>query len=78
MPARYAFLCLFLDEKTKAIKRKRRADESPKMAVIVANLNIRKSNQRKNARARALLIEFLKARTRINTADKDNSTEYLM
>ena len=78
MPARYAFLCLFLDEKIKAIKRKRRAKESPKTAVMVANLNIRKSNQRKNARARALLIKLLKAITRINTADKDNSTEYLM
>ena len=58
MPARYTFLCLFLDEKIKAIKRKRRAKESPKMAVMVANLNIKKSTQRKNARARALLIEF--------------------
>ena len=47
MPAKYTFLCLFLDEKIKAIKRKRRAKESPKMAVMVANLNIRKNNQRK-------------------------------
>tara|TARA_B100001287_G_C22414922_1_gene404175 strand:- start:213 stop:674 length:462 start_codon:yes stop_codon:yes gene_type:complete len=45
---------------------------------MVANLNIRKSNQRKNARARALLIKLLKAITRRNIADKDNSTEYLM
>ena len=78
MPARYTFLCLFLDEKIKAIKRKRRAKESPKMAVMVANLNIRKSNQRKNARARALLIKFLKAMPRINTAEKESNTEYLM
>ena len=78
MPAKYTFLCLFLDEKIKAIKRKRRAKESPKMAVMVANLNIRKNNQRKNARARALLIKFLKARTRTNIADKDSSTEYLI
>ena len=48
------------------------------MAVMVANLNIRKNNQRKNARARALLIKFLKARTRTNIADKDSSTEYLI
>ena len=47
MPVIYTFLCLFLDEKIKAIKRKRRAKESPKMAVIVDNLNIRKNNQRK-------------------------------
>ena len=78
MPARYTFLCLFLDEKIKAIKRKRRAKESPKTAVIVANLNIRKSNQRKNARARALLIKFLKAMPKINTAEKESNTEYLM
>jgi len=78
MPARYTFLCLFLDEKIKAIKRKRRAKESPKMAVMVANLNIRKNNQRKNASASGLLIKFLKAMPRINTADNDNSTEYLM
>ena len=78
MPAIYTFLFLFFDEKRKAIKRKRRAKESPKMAVIVANLNIRKSNQRKNARASVLLIKFLKDRPRINTADKDSSTEYLM
>ena len=68
MPARYTFLCLFLGEKIKAIKGKRRAKESPKMAVMVANLNIRKSNQRKNARASDLLIKFLKAMPRINTA----------
>ena len=78
MPVIYAFLCLFLDEKTKAIKRKRRAKESPKIAVMVANLNIRKSNQRKNARARALLIKFLMAKPKINTAENDNRTEYLM
>lgn len=78
MPARYTFLCLFLDEKIKAIKRKRRAKESPKMAVIVANLNIRKSSQRKNARARALLIKFLKAKHKISTAEKDSNTEYLI
>ena len=78
MPARYAFLCLFLDEKTRAIKRKRRAKESPKIAVMVANLNIRKNNQRKNARASALLIKFLKDRPRTNTAENDNSTEYLI
>jgi len=78
MPARYTFLCLFLDEKIKAIKRKRRAKERPKMAVMVANLNIRKSNQRKNARASDLLIKFLKAMPRINTAEKESNTEYLM
>ena len=78
MPARYTFLCLFLDEKIKAIKRKRREKERPKMAVMVANLNIRKSNQRKNARASDLLIKFLKAMPRINTAENDNRTEYLM
>ena len=78
MPARYTFLCLFLDEKIKAIKRKRRAKERPKMAVMVANLNIRKSNQRKNARASNLLIKFLKAIPKINTAENDNRTEYLM
>ena len=78
MPVIYAILWLFFDEKRKAIKRKRRADESPKTAVIVANLNIRKSNQRKNARARALLIKFLKAMPKINTAENDNRTEYLM
>ena len=48
------------------------------MAVMVANLNIRKSNHRKNTRAITLLIKFLKAKHRINTADKDSSTEYLM
>ena len=48
------------------------------MAVMVANLNIRKSNQIKRARASTFLIKFLKARTRINTADKDSRTEYLM
>ena len=78
MPAVYAVLCLYFDEKRKAIKRKRRAKESPKMAVIVANLNIRKSSQRKNARASALLIKFLKAMPKISTAENDNSTEYLM
>ena len=78
MPVIYAILWLFFDEKRKAIKRKRRAKESPKMAVMVANLKIRKSNQRKNARARALLIKFLKAIPKINTAESDNRTEYLM
>ena len=69
MPARYAFLYLFLDEKIKAIKRKRRAKESPKMAVMVANLNIRKSNQRKIITAINLLIRFLKAKHKISTAE---------
>ena len=78
MPARYTFLCLFLDEKIKAIKRKRRAKERPKMAVMVANLNIRKSSQRKNARASDLLIKFLKVVPKINTAEKESNTEYLM
>ena len=78
MPVIYTILYLFFEEKRKAIKRKRRAKESPKMAVIVANLNIRKSSQRKNARASALLIKFLKAMQKISTAENDNSTEYLM
>ena len=48
------------------------------MAVIVANLNIKKSNQRKNINANPLLIKFLNAKLRTNTAEKDNNTEYLM
>ena len=48
------------------------------MAVIVANLNIRKNNQRKNTRANTLLTKFLKAKPRINTADRESNTEYLM
>jgi len=78
MPARYTFLCLFLDEKIKAIKRKRRVKESPKMAVMVANLNIRKSRQRKIITAINLLIRFLKAKHKISTAEKESNTEYLM
>ena len=78
MHARYTFLCLFLDEKIKAIKRKRRAKERPKMAVIVANLNIRKSSQRKIITAINLLIRFLKAKHKISTAEKESNTEYLM
>ena len=69
MPVIYAILWLFFDEKRKAIKRKRRADESPKMAVMVANLNIRKSNQRKIITAINLLIRFLKAKHKISTAE---------
>jgi len=48
------------------------------MAVIVANLKIRKSSQKKNTSANSLLIKFLIAKPRMNTADKDSSTEYLM
>ena len=70
MPAVYAVLCLFFDEKRKAIKRKRRAKESPKMAVIVANLNIRKSSHKKIIIAINLLIRFLKAKHKISTAEK--------
>ena len=78
MPAVYAVLCLFFDEKRKAIKRKRRAKESPKMAVIVANLNIRKSSHKKIITAINLLIRFLKAKHKISTAEKESNTEYLM
>ena len=78
MPAKYTFLCLFLDEKIKAIKRKRRAKESPMMAVMVANLNIRKSSHRKIITAINLLIRFLKAKHKISTVEKESSTEYLM
>ena len=78
MPVIYAILCFFFDEKRKAIKRKRSAKESPKMAVIVANLNIRKSSQRKIITAINLLIKFLKAIPKISTAENDNRTEYLM
>jgi hypothetical protein len=48
------------------------------MAVIVANLNIKKSNQKKNIKANALLIKFLNAKQRTSAAEKDNNTEYLM
>ncbi|CAI8173639.1 MAG: Uncharacterised protein [Crocinitomicaceae bacterium] len=78
MPAVYAVLCLYFDEKRKAIKRKRSAKESPKMAVIVANLNIRKSSQKKIIIAINLLIRFLKAKHKISTAEKESNTEYLM
>jgi hypothetical protein len=78
MPAIYTILFLFFDEKRKAIKRKRRAKESPKMAVIVANLNIRKSNHRKIITAINLLTRFLKAKHKISTAEKESNTEYLM
>ena len=78
MPAIYTVLFLFFDEKRKAIKRKRRAKESPKMAVIVANLNIRKSNHRKIITAISLLIRFLKAKHKISNTEKESNTEYLM
>ena len=78
MPAVYAVLCLFFDEKRKAIKRKRRAKESPKMAVIVANLNIRKSSHRKIITAINLLIRFLKAKHKISNTAKESNTEYLI
>ena len=74
----YAVLNFFLEEKRSATKRKRRAKESPKMAVIVANLNIRKSNHRKIIIAINLLIRFLKAKDKISTAEKESNTEYLM
>ena len=78
MPSIYNILFLFFEEKRKAIKRKKRAKESPKMAVIVANLNIRKSSHRKIITAINLLIRFLKAKHKISTAEKESSTEYLM
>tara|TARA_Y200000002_G_scaffold272823_1_gene227248 strand:- start:386 stop:937 length:552 start_codon:yes stop_codon:yes gene_type:complete len=74
----YAVLNLFLNEKRSEAKRKRSAKESPKMAVIVANLNIKKNNQKKNTSANTLLIKFLKAKLRTSMAEKDNNTEYLM
>ena len=45
---------------------------------MVASLNNRKNNQRKNARASALLIRFLKAKHKISTAEKESNTEYLI
>ena len=48
------------------------------MAVIVANLNIRKSSHRKIITAINLLIRFLKAKHKISTAEKESNTEYLM
>ena len=65
MPVIYTILYLFFDEKRKTIKRKRRAKESPKMAVIVDNLNIRKSKfsfnskDKKNQPIKATLYRFL-------------------
>tara|TARA_B110001452_G_scaffold53833_1_gene41238 strand:+ start:832 stop:1422 length:591 start_codon:yes stop_codon:yes gene_type:complete len=41
-------------------------------------LNIKKSNQKKNIKANALLIKFLNAKQRTSAAEKDNNTEYLM
>ena len=58
----YAFLNLFWEKKRSATKRKRSAKESPKMAVIVANLNIKKNNHRKKTNANTLLIKFLNKR----------------
>ena len=78
MPVIYTILFLFFDEKRKAIKRKRSATERPKMAVIVANLNIRKSSHKKIIIPINLLIRFLKAKHKISTAEKESSTEYLM
>ena len=78
MPVIYTILYLFFVEKRKTIKRKRRAKESPKMAVIVDNLNIRKSSHKKIIIAINLLIRFLKAKHKISTAEKESSTEYLM
>jgi hypothetical protein len=78
IPTIYAVLYLFLDEKRSATKRKRSAKESPKMAVIVANLNIKKNNQRKKTSANTLLIKFLKAKQRINTEEKESNIEYLI
>ena len=78
MPPVYTILFLFFGEKRKAIKRKRRAKESPKMAVIVANLNIRKSNHRKIITAINLSTRFLKAKHKISTAEKESNKEYLM
>ena len=46
-PIMYAFLNLFWEKKRSATKRKRRAKKSPKMAVIVANLNIKKTTREK-------------------------------
>jgi hypothetical protein len=48
------------------------------MAVIVANLNIKKNKQRKKTSANTLLIKFLKAKQRINTEEKDSNIEYLI
>jgi len=48
------------------------------MAVIVANLNIRKSSHKKIIIAINLLIRFLKAKHKISTAEKESNTEYLM
>lgn len=78
IPTIYAVLYLFLDEKGSATKRKRSAKESPKMAVIVANLNIKKNNQRKKTSANTLLIKFLKAKPRTNTEEKESNIEYLI
>jgi len=69
---------LFFDEKRKAIKRKTSEKESPKIAVIVANLNIKKTNHRKIITAINLLIRFLKAKHKISTVEKESNTEYLM
>ena len=48
------------------------------MAVIVANLNIKKNKQRKKTSANTLLIKFLKAKQRINTEEKDSNIENLI
>ena len=48
------------------------------MAVIVANLNIKKNNQRKKTSANTLLIKFLKAKPRTNTEEKESNIEYLI
>ena len=45
---------------------------------MVANLNSRKSSQRKKTSANTLLIKFLKAKQRINTEEKDSNIEYLI
>ena len=78
MPVIYTILYLFFDEKRKTIKRKRRAKESPKMAVIVANLNIRKRSHRKNIIPIVLVINFLSTKKSNKIAAKDNNTEYLI
>jgi len=48
------------------------------MAVIVANLNIKKNNQRKKTSANTLLITFLNAKQKTSTAEKDSNVEYLI
>ena len=58
----YPVFDLFFDDKISARKRKRRAEESPKMAVIVANLNIKKRSQKKNIEAKTILMNRFKAK----------------